>query len=82
MVTAEEPSTLIWVTCCYGGGITAFDSLAAAYTMAEWSESVAQKGEDLGSTPGGADAVFVWLTILPNSSGWLHLPKGVGTDHK
>ena len=50
--------------------------------MAEWSESVAQKGEDLGSTPGGADAVFVWLTILPNSSGWLHLPKGVGTDHK
>ena len=51
-------------------GITAFDSLAAAYTMAEWSESVAQKGEDLGSTPGGADAVFVWLTILPNSSGW------------
>ena len=50
--------------------------------MVQWSESVAEKGEDLGSIPGGADTVYVWLTILPNSSGWLHLPKGVGTGHK
>ena len=46
--------------------------------VAQWSESLAQKDEVLGSNPGGADGVFVWLTILPNSSGWLHLPKGVG----
>ena len=50
--------------------------------MVQWSESVAEKGEDLGSIHRGVDTVYVWLTILPNSSGWLHIPKGVGTDHK
>ena len=37
--------------------------------MAEWSESGGQKGGDPSSTP-NVDAIFVWLTILSNSSGW------------